>query len=64
MDETGWVIECGTEPQYWTGRGPDTWSRKHEDAIRFARRDDAEIVRSWIVKPGGPYARAVQHGWV
>lgn len=59
-----WVIECGAGPDYWTGHHPDSWSGKIEDAVRFARWDDAEIVRSWTVKPGGKYAKSTHHTFV
>ena len=37
----GWVIETGKAPFYWTGSG---FSALHTDAIRFARKLDAERV--------------------
>ncbi|WP_292365131.1 hypothetical protein [Mesorhizobium sp.] len=47
-DETGWLIERGgsASPMYW--QGPGKWSGDHITAIRFARRQDAETVRSAI----------------
>jgi hypothetical protein len=61
MTETGWVLEASHEPLYWTGRGPHGFSRKPEDAIRFARREDAEIAKFWLCKNFA--LRSVQHSW-
>lgn len=64
--ENAWVIErhvCSSL-HYWTGR-PKTmlgdWSSQHEDAIRFARRADAEAMLTWHCDSIG---NVVEHGWV
>ena len=66
MSEFAWVIESGANPpEYWNGRALDrsAFTSRHDEAVRFARREDAEVVRCWLVK-GGEYCRAVEHGWM
>ena len=43
--QTGWVIELGKTPTYWDGRGPGTFTTFSQDAVRFARKEDAERAR-------------------
>lgn len=62
MDKLGWVIEAGNEPRYWTGRGAHDFSEWHEDAIRFARREDAEKAKQWICRNHA--LKVVEHLWV
>lgn len=61
-DEHGWVIEKKdsevAQPIYWAGL--DQWSQYHEDAIRFARKLDAERVATKI----GLGHRVAEHIWV
>lgn len=67
-DETGWVIERGdsepSAPTYWAGLGDrdfdGRWSQDHMDAIRFARKLDAERVSA---KMRWPNNRVCEHGW-
>ena len=48
--ESGWLIEfTGGAPSWWDGRGPDTGMFDANEAVRFARREDAERVLYWIV---------------
>lgn len=51
--ESAWLIELpngyGSFPTWWDGRGDDTFTHKSTDAVRFARREDAERVLEWIV---------------
>lgn len=60
-DEFGWLIEHGhtlvSRPTYWAG--PDFWSPDHAEAIRFARKVDAERVASRL----GVLCRVCEHGW-
>lgn len=60
--EFAWVIERGDSPPhsptYWTG--PDRWSQDHQDAVRFARKQDAERV---ACHTGQGYHRVAEHGW-
>ena len=68
MDESGWVIERGdsevSRPRYWRGNG---WSYDHMDAIRYARKIDAERTASGFDEDGRlpldePH-RICEHGW-
>jgi len=58
----GWVIEryVNGELRYWCGRGIADFRPEHDEAIRFAREEDAAIVLSWLCDGQG---RAAQHGW-
>jgi hypothetical protein len=62
--ESGWVIErhINSELRYFGGRFVDDrgFSSKHEDAIRFARQEDAAIVLSWLLSGFG---RVAEHVW-
>ena len=64
MSETGWVIERGDSgpsgPTYWAGLD-DKWSQDHLDAIRFARKLDAERVSARIHWPNN---RICEHMWL
>jgi len=61
-DESGWVIERGDSspgsPTYWSG--PDAWSQDHMDAVRFARKQDAERVACRV---HGGHHRVCEHLW-
>lgn len=63
--EIAWVIECGAEPLYWDGRSTSAsaFVRKHDEAVRFARFEDAERVRCWLFRDFGFALRSTQHGW-
>jgi len=60
--EFGWVIERGDStpatPTYWAGS--EYWSQDHMDAVRFARKQDAERVACRL---HGGYHRVCEHGW-
>ncbi len=66
-EEYGWVIEhqrsepCA--PEYWSG--DYDWSPDHMKAIRFARKIDAERVRSTLqMEDCDPdLHRVCEHGW-
>lgn len=61
--QSGWVIEryINSELFYWEGRSTDRhWSRDHNDAIRFARAQDAGIILAWLLDGQG---RAAEHVW-
>lgn len=60
-----WVIERGDSqpcaPTYWTGpNNGGGWSQDHMDAVRFARKQDAERVACQL---GQGYHRVCEHGW-
>ncbi len=58
----GWVIEryINNELRYWGGRAVDNFTAKNEEAIRFAREEDARLVLAWIC---GGQGRAAEHMW-
>ena len=69
-EELGWLIERGdsevAEPKYWAGTDRDpqrssAWTSNHMEAIRFARRDDAEKVAKRAL--GGIGVRICDHIW-
>lgn len=60
--ETGWCLEKGTlsRPQFLTiVEGHSQWTPAHLDALRFARREDAERVASLYRDT----ERVVEHLW-
>jgi hypothetical protein len=74
-DAARWVIEApfipdGSnihfgEPRYWDGRGPDTFSFDHLEAVRFVRKEDAERVLYWMIaKNRQAECRATEHIWM
>ena len=60
-DEIGWVIEEGEPnrptPLYWAGSG---WSYINTDAVRFARRVDAERVAATLNEK----THVAEHMWM
>ena len=60
--EYGWLIEAGSSPHYWDGRKPGSYTVDANEAIRFARFEDAEKVRNWIVEDGVHW-KSVEHGF-
>lgn len=69
--EGGWVIEEGnsevSRPRYWMAidKTGNFWSLVSTNAVRFARREDALIVRSCIEKmyPDDGTHRVAFHEW-
>lgn len=60
--ESGWCLERGTlwHPQYLTvAQGRGHWTSTHLEALRFARREDAERVASLFRDA----ERVVEHIW-
>lgn len=68
-DEAGWLIERGDsqacEPSYWgwvadeEASGLD-WTKSHQDALRFARKIDAE---RYALDAGWNNVRICEHEW-
>lgn len=60
---TGWAIEryINSELHYWGGKGADHFTPHHEEAVRFVRGVDANIVLAWLCDGNG---RVAQHVWV
>lgn len=51
-DERGWLIE-NARNEYWDGRqvgDAALFIRDANDALRFSRFDDAEVVRCWLLE--------------
>jgi 5-methylcytosine-specific restriction protein A len=67
VDETGWLIETARQT-YWDGRavGREAYfTATPWDACRFARFEDAEIVRCWLLDCiGAPKLRSVEHRFI
>lgn len=70
MTESGWVIERAdsdaAEPKYWAAgqreaERSSAWTSNHMEAIRFARKDDAEKVARRIMRGVG--VRICEHQW-
>lgn len=68
--EFAWLIELGdspaSQPLYWSAgipaKGPPTnWHPDHLEAVRFARKQDAEKVATALA--GGVSVRICEHGW-
>lgn len=61
---TAWLIEMAQCPRWW--RVPSAFSDKGEfvqdasQAVRFARREDAQAVIDWLGLP----ARPTEHVWI
>lgn len=65
--EVAWVIESGAGT-YWAGRSPEDFESDHADAVRFARMEDAERVRCWLIERHNHAlamaCRASEHVWM
>lgn len=64
--ETGWLIESGATT-WWDGRNAGdyaTFTADPNDAVRFARFEDAEVVRCWLLKPISRLLRSTEHMWM
>lgn len=68
--ESGWVIERGdsepSAPKYWAAGQQDpqrtsAWTSNHLEAIRFARKLDAERVAERAMN--GIQVRIAEHEW-
>lgn len=67
ITEYAWVIEgvwWDSVPVYWDGYGECSFDKDHQRAIRFARKDDAERVLRYIIRPSAnALYKVVEHGW-
>jgi hypothetical protein len=64
-DETAWLIENGRQ-EWWTGRtvGDEAqFTSDPNDVIRFARYEDAETARCWLLWPICHLLRSTEHIW-
>ena len=65
-DEVGWLIEATSmQPVQWWCAGPhENFSPNAAEAVRFARKDDAEKVMEWLnLGIGGGTFEATEHLW-
>ena len=62
--EIGWLIEG--DGNYWDGKYVTSqgFTRKVDEACRFARFEDAEIVKHWLLQQHSFALRTTQHVWV
>lgn len=65
--ESAWLIETGSL-MYWDGTSLDRYgfTEKVDDAIRFARRQDAEVIKYRLIgiDPYGFALRSAEHIWI
>lgn len=68
-DRTAWLIEIhagsltegeASGPQYFQLAHDDDWTKDHDKALQFARKQDAE---AYIAHIGWTYATATEHMW-
>ena len=64
----GWLIESASPQnvsQYWDGRANNSFTIDANEAVRFARFEDAERVRGWILLEAiREHCRSVEHMWL
>lgn len=64
IEESGWVIEA--DGRYWDGTFANSngFDPDHNKAVRFARFEDAEKVKHWLLKDHAFALRTTQHVWI
>lgn len=64
MREVAWVIEANGS--YWDGRLATEagFTTDPDEAVRFARMEDAERVKYWLLKDHAFALRSTQHVWL
>lgn len=65
-DETAWLIENGRQ-EWWDGRAAGSkayFTKDHSEAMRFARFEDAERARCWLLEPIAAHLRSTEHVWM
>ena len=64
VSERGWLIEnrAGVRACWWTGVKKRPWSTESLEAVRFARKEDAEAVMKYE-EVGVGANTAVEHMW-
>ncbi len=64
QQECYWLIEA--DGTYYDGHFTDSrgFTRKIDDAVRFARYQDAETVKHWLLQEHSFALRTTQHCWV
>jgi len=65
QEEKAWLIETANQT-YWMGRHTDNrgFTPKIDDAIRFSRREDAEVIIHWLMESHCCALRSAEHIWV
>jgi hypothetical protein len=63
LTELAWLIEG--DSCYWDGRYTDSrgFTRDVNDAVRFVRHQDADVVKHWLMQGCAFALRTTQHGW-
>lgn len=63
--ECGWLIETG-DHKYWDGRyaDQDGFTGDANEAVRFARRIDADRVIYWLLSKYSVFLCAREHKWL
>jgi hypothetical protein len=63
LTEFAWLIEA--DGAYWNGKFPDRrgFTTDVNDAVRFVRREDAEVLKWWILETWAFALRTVRHSW-
>lgn len=65
VSSTVYLIELRGSLTWWDGRGPDTFHYDPNQAVRFARRVDAERVLCWIISESRREECTVtEHSWI
>lgn len=64
FNEYAWLIEG--DGNYWNGKHADSrgFTRNHSEALRFARYEDAETVKHWLLQAHSFALKTVKHGWI
>lgn len=64
-DKTGWLIETG-DHKYWDGRAADgtAFTSEHLEAVRFARKEDADRIINWLLEKHRVFLVAREHSWM
>lgn len=62
--ECAWLIEG--DGLYFDGHHPDSrgFTREVNNALRFARFEDGETVKHWILQPHAFALRTTKHCWI
>lgn len=64
MNDIGWLIETG-DHKYWNGRTADAtgFTDDPNEAVRFARFEDAERIIHWLLEQYKVFLCSRQHSW-
>lgn len=61
---SAWMIEA--DGTWWTGRAADStaFSKDPNEGVRFARFEDAERVKHWLLEKHAFALRSTEHVWM